>query len=146
MARVETLTNRTIAQRLREVKDEEALWGGISWETQQLVKRIVETTAAEEMAACLGTGPAFSDARGSIQNRVVSGNVAVGEVVWTGTNNGSLNGMPPTNKAVRVQAAVVITEEGGKIAKARHYIDVAGNPLTRARWWASSSARTVRDR
>lgn len=56
MARVETLTNRTIAQRFREVKDEEGLWGEISWETQQLVKRIVETTAEEEMAECLGAG------------------------------------------------------------------------------------------
>ncbi len=69
---------------------------------------------------------AFPDARGAIENRVVAGNQAVGELVWTGTNTGSLNGMPPTNKAVRVQAVVVVTEAGGKIAKVRHYIDVAG--------------------
>src|SRR5687768_10701979 len=64
---------------------------------------------------------AFPDAHGVIGNRVISGNQAVGEVVWTGTNSGSLNGMPPTNKQARVQAAVVVTEEGGKIAKVRHY-------------------------
>ncbi|MBM2811972.1 MAG: hypothetical protein HW416_2731 [Chloroflexi bacterium] len=69
---------------------------------------------------------AFPDARGTIENRVVAGNQAVGEVIWTGTNRGSMNGMPPTNKSVRVRAAVVLTEEAGKIVKVRHYIDVAG--------------------
>jgi len=69
---------------------------------------------------------AFPDAHGVIENRVVAGNQAVGEIVWTGTNQGSLNGMPPTNKRVQVRAAVVVTEEGGKIARVRHYIDVAG--------------------
>jgi steroid delta-isomerase-like uncharacterized protein len=69
---------------------------------------------------------AFPDARGEIENRVVAGNQAIGEIVWTGTNTGSMNGMPPTNKRVQVRAAVVISEEGGKIAKVRHYIDVAG--------------------
>jgi steroid delta-isomerase-like uncharacterized protein len=69
---------------------------------------------------------AFPDARGAIQNRIVSGNQAVGEILWTGTNSGSLNGMPPTNKRVEVRAAVVLTEDAGKITKLRHYIDVAG--------------------
>ena len=69
---------------------------------------------------------AFPDAHGTIENRIVAGNQAIGEVVWTGTNRGSLNGMPATNKSVRVHAAVVVSEEGGKIAKLRHYIDVAG--------------------
>lgn len=69
---------------------------------------------------------AYPDAKGVIESRVVSGNQAVGEVIWTGTNSGSLNGMPPTNKRVNVRAAVVVTEEGGQIARVRHYIDVAG--------------------
>ena len=69
---------------------------------------------------------AFPDARGAIQNRVASGNQAVGELLWTGTNSGSFNGMPPTNKRVQVQAVVVLTEDSGKIGKVRHYIDVAG--------------------
>ena len=38
----------------------------------------------------------------------------------------SFNGMPPSNKHVEVQAVVVFTEESGKIALARHYIDVVG--------------------
>jgi steroid delta-isomerase-like uncharacterized protein len=69
---------------------------------------------------------AFPDARGAIENRVVAGNQAVGEILWTGTNQGSFNGMPATNKPVQVRAVVVLTEDGGKIAKVRHYIDVAG--------------------
>jgi steroid delta-isomerase-like uncharacterized protein len=69
---------------------------------------------------------AFPDARGAIENRVVAGNQAVGEILWTGTNSGSLNDMPPTNKPARVRAVAIVTEEGGKIAKLRHYIDVAG--------------------
>jgi predicted ester cyclase len=69
---------------------------------------------------------AFPDAQGVIENRVVAGNQAMGEVVWSGTNRGSLNGMPPTGKKVSVRAVVSITEDGGKIAKGRHYIDIAG--------------------
>ena len=59
---------------------------------------------------------AYPDARGTIENRMVSGNQAVGEILWTGTNSGSLNGMPPTNKSVQVRAVAIVTEEGGKIA------------------------------
>jgi steroid delta-isomerase-like uncharacterized protein len=69
---------------------------------------------------------AFPDAKGQIENRIAAGNQAVGEVLWTGTNTGSLNGMPPTNKQVRVRAVVIVSEEGGKIVRLRHYIDVAG--------------------
>jgi steroid delta-isomerase-like uncharacterized protein len=69
---------------------------------------------------------AFPDARGVIENRLVAGNQAAGEVVWSGTNTGSLNGMPPTGKGVQVRAVLVLTEEGGKIARARHYLDIAG--------------------
>jgi steroid delta-isomerase-like uncharacterized protein len=69
---------------------------------------------------------AFPDARGTIENRIVAGNQAAGEVVWTGTNTGTLNGMPPTGKRVRIRAVVTLREEGGKIAFLRHYIDIAG--------------------
>jgi predicted ester cyclase len=76
---------------------------------------------------------AFPNAHGTVENRVVSGNQAIGEILWTGTNSGSLNGMPPTNKQANVRAVAVITEEGGKIAKVRHYIDVAGACVLRGR-------------
>ena len=81
---------------------------------------------AEATASAKAWLAAFPDARGVIENRVVSGKQAVAEIVWRGTNTGSLNGMPPTGKKVQVQAVAVLTEEGGKMAKVRHYIDIAG--------------------
>jgi len=69
---------------------------------------------------------AFPDGRGTVKNVVASGNTAALEVEWTGTNTGSMMGMPPTGKSVRVQAAVFVTAENGKIAHFMHYLDVAG--------------------
>lgn len=69
---------------------------------------------------------AFPDAHGTIENRIVAGNQAAGEVVWTGTNTGVLNGMPPTGKRVQMRAVVTLREEGGKITFLRHYLDIAG--------------------
>jgi steroid delta-isomerase-like uncharacterized protein len=69
---------------------------------------------------------AFPDARGTITNKIVGGNKGVAEIVWRGTNRGSLMGHPPTGKAIEVRAVVVIETEGGKITRSTHYIDVAG--------------------
>ena len=69
---------------------------------------------------------AFSDAQGTIVNRVVSGHQAVGEIVWSGTNDGPFHGVPPTGKHIVVRAVAIVTEEGGKLALLRHYLDVAG--------------------
>jgi len=69
---------------------------------------------------------AFPDARGTITNKIVQGNKGVAEIVWRGTNRGSLMGNPATNKAVEVRAVVVIETDGTKIKRASHYIDVAG--------------------
>ena len=69
---------------------------------------------------------AFPDARGTIVRRVVSDNQVAGEVVWEGTHQGDLQGIPPTGRAVRVEAAVFLDEKGGKIVRVRHHIDVAG--------------------
>ena len=73
---------------------------------------------------------AFPDARGVIENRIVSDHQAAGEIVWTGTHRGPLPGptgtLPPTGKAIRIRAAMVVTEEGGRMVRLRHYIDVAG--------------------
>ena len=84
------------------------------------------SNAKEGVEIAKGWRAAFQDARGQVENRIVSGNQAAGEILWTGTNSGSLNGMPATNKRVQVRAVAVLTEEGGKIARLRHYIDVAG--------------------
>ena len=69
---------------------------------------------------------AYPDARGEIVNRVVAGNQAVAEIVWRGTQQGELQGLPATGRVVTVQAVVVLQERDGKIARVRHYIDMAG--------------------
>ena len=69
---------------------------------------------------------AFPDARGTITSKIVEGNKGVAEIIWRGTNRGSLMGNPPTGKSIEVRAVVVIETEGGAITRSTHYIDVAG--------------------
>ncbi|MCG3773960.1 MAG: hypothetical protein JW395_0777 [Nitrospira sp.] len=69
---------------------------------------------------------AFPDFVGAIVNKVASGNQVVGEIVWTGTNTGSFNGMPPSGKDVRVCGIAVLTEDRGRAEFLRLYVDVAG--------------------
>jgi len=56
----------------------------------------------------------------------VQGDKGAAEIVWTGTNTGSFNGMPPTNKPVTMRAVATLQTRDGKIMRARHYLDVAG--------------------
>src|SRR6266545_1562434 len=42
---------------------------------------------------------AFPDANGTIENKIVQNNKGAAEIIWRGTNRGSLMGMPPTNRA-----------------------------------------------
>lgn len=53
MRTVPALTDRSPAQRWREVRDEEALWGDLRPELLQAVKRILEATMEDELAAQL---------------------------------------------------------------------------------------------
>ena len=69
---------------------------------------------------------AFPDARGTITSKLVEGNKGAAEIVWRGTNSGSLMGQPPTGKWVEVRAALMIEANGGLITRSTHYIDVAG--------------------
>lgn len=69
---------------------------------------------------------AFPDARGTITSKVVEGNKGAAEIVWRGTNLGSLMGQPPTGKSTTVRAVVVLETDGNKITRSAHYIDVAG--------------------
>src|SRR5262245_11973566 len=102
----------------------EALWAdhGVEEEigTGRTLDRAASTQNAKDWKA------AFPDAQGTIENRIVAGNQAVGEIVWRGTNSGPLMGQPATGKPVQVRAVMVITEEAGKIFRMRHYLDVAG--------------------
>jgi steroid delta-isomerase-like uncharacterized protein len=69
---------------------------------------------------------AFPDAKGTITRKIIDGKNGAAEIVWRGTNSGSLMGQPPTGKSVNVRAVVVIETNGGAITRASHYIDVAG--------------------
>jgi steroid delta-isomerase-like uncharacterized protein len=83
-------------------------------------------TAQESTASAHAWQEAFPDAHGTITSKIVDGNKGSAEVVWRGTNRGSLMGQPPTGKTVTVRGVVVIENDGGKIARCSHYIDVAG--------------------
>jgi len=56
MVQVKALTDRSVAERFCEVKDEEGFWGDISAETRQLAKRILESTLDDELEARLQAG------------------------------------------------------------------------------------------
>lgn len=56
MVQVRTLTDRSVAERFREVKEEDGFWEDISAETRQLAKRIVESALDEELEARLRAG------------------------------------------------------------------------------------------
>jgi steroid delta-isomerase-like uncharacterized protein len=83
-------------------------------------------TPKENTANSRAWSEAFPDSRGTITSKVVEGNRGVAEVVWRGTNHGSLMGQPPTGKTVAVRAVVVIDTDGAKATRVSHYIDVAG--------------------
>ena len=83
-------------------------------------------TPAEATQNARGWRQAFPDARGTITSKIVDGNKGAAEIVWRGTNRGSLMGQPATGKTVTVRAAVVIETRDGKITRSVHYIDVAG--------------------
>ena len=83
-------------------------------------------TPKEGVASARAWNEAFPDARGTITAKIVEANKGAAEIVWRGTNRGSLMGHPPTGKSVSIRAVVVIETEGGKITRSTHYIDVAG--------------------
>jgi steroid delta-isomerase-like uncharacterized protein len=92
-------------------------------------------TVKEATANARAWKEAFPDARGTITNKIVDGKKGAAEIVWRGTNRGSvwrgtnrgsLMGNPATNRTVEVRAVVVIETDGAKITRATHYIDVAG--------------------
>jgi steroid delta-isomerase-like uncharacterized protein len=73
---------------------------------------------------------AFPDAKGTITNALASGDTAVLEITWEGTQTGPLVGsgstIPPSGKRVTVQAVQVITVQGNQIKETRHYFDMLG--------------------
>jgi steroid delta-isomerase-like uncharacterized protein len=73
---------------------------------------------------------AFPDAKGTIRNRLSSGNAVVQEVLWEGTQTGALptpsGTLPPSGRRVMVPAIVWLTFQGDQIQEVHHHIDVMG--------------------
>jgi steroid delta-isomerase-like uncharacterized protein len=83
-------------------------------------------TPAENSANARAWRAAFPDARGTITSKVIEGHRGAAEIVWRGTNTGSLMGQPATGRAVTVRAVAVLETDGSKITRSSHYIDLAG--------------------
>ena len=77
---------------------------------------------------CQGWKEAFPDAKGTIRNIVASGNTVAAEVTWEGTHTGPLEGpggtLPPSGKAIAVQAVFWVTFQGNQVQEAHHHLDV----------------------
>jgi steroid delta-isomerase-like uncharacterized protein len=74
-----------------------------------------------------GWKAAFPDAAGTVTSSVASGETAVLEVTWKGTQTGPLTTaagtIPASGKSQETPAAVVYVFEGAKIKASRHYFD-----------------------
>ena len=70
---------------------------------------------------------AFPDAVGTVTSSVASGDTAVLEVTWKGTQTGPLTTaagtIPASGKSQETPAAVFYVFEGAKIKASRHYFD-----------------------
>ena len=65
---------------------------------------------------------AFPDAQGTITRKMIDGKNGAAEIVWHGTNSGSLMGQPPTGKSVTVRAVLVIETNGSAITWAPRHL------------------------
>jgi steroid delta-isomerase-like uncharacterized protein len=74
-----------------------------------------------------GWKTAFPDAAGTVTSAVGSGNTAVLEVTWKGTQTGPLvtaeGTIPASGKSQETPAAFFFAFEGGKIKESRQYFD-----------------------
>lgn len=71
---------------------------------------------------------AFPDATGTITSAIESGDNAVLEITWSGTQSGPLatpeGELPPSDRHVEVRACQVFTVQGDRITESRHYFDL----------------------
>ena len=83
---------------------------------------------AEILPALQGWRKAMPDVKGTVTNAVASGNTAVLEVTWEGTQTGPMDGpggtLPPSGKRQTTPAAWVFEFEGDKIKESRQYFDM----------------------
>jgi steroid delta-isomerase-like uncharacterized protein len=82
---------------------------------------------AEIRPALQGWKKGMPDVKGTVTSAVASGNTAVLEVTWKGTQTGPLDGpggtLPPSGKSQTTPAAWVFEFEGDKIKESRQYFD-----------------------
>ena len=68
------------------------------------------------------------DVKGTVTNAFASGNNAVLEVTWEGTQTGPMDGpggtLPPSGKRQTTRAAWVFEFDGDKIKESRQYFDM----------------------
>lgn len=83
---------------------------------------------AEILPALQGWRKAMPDVKGTVTKAVASGNTAVLEVTWQGTQTGPMDGpggtLPPSGKSQTTPAAWVFEFEGDKIKESRQYFDM----------------------
>jgi steroid delta-isomerase-like uncharacterized protein len=83
---------------------------------------------AEILPALQGWRKAMPDVKGTVTNAVASGNTAVLEVTWEGTQTGPLDGpggtLPPSGKRQTTPAAWVFEFDGDNIKESRQYFDM----------------------
>ena len=83
---------------------------------------------ADILPALQGWRKAMPDVKGTVTNAVASGNTAVLEVTWEGTQTGPLEGpggtLPPSGKRQSTPAAWVFEFDGNQIKESRQYFDM----------------------
>jgi steroid delta-isomerase-like uncharacterized protein len=83
---------------------------------------------AEILPALQGWRKAMPDVKGTVTNAFASGDKAILEVTWEGTQTGPMEGpggtLPPSGKRQTTPAAWVFEFEGDKVKESRHYFDM----------------------
>jgi len=68
---------------------------------------------------------AFPDVRNEIEQILASGDFVVSRAVITGTHKGNFNGIPATNKPVKLHICSIVELRNGKAIRGRLYADNA---------------------
>ena len=83
---------------------------------------------AQILPALQGWKKAMPDVKGTVTSAFASGNKAVLEVTWKGTQTGPMDGpggtLPPSGKSQTTPAAWVFEFDGDKVKESRQYFDM----------------------
>ncbi len=114
--------NRADWTKTREISTEDVVY--VEAATGRSVKGIDEF-----LAVAKGWKGAFPDAKGTVTSELESGDVAVIEITWSGTQTGPLltptgDTIPATGKKINIPAVQIVRTANGKVAETRHYFDL----------------------